>query len=67
MLSAEEKERLVVLAAKLSRNRGCFSAPKGVKEKKGLGDVVAAMTSAVGIRPCKGCKRRQAWLNKIRW
>jgi hypothetical protein len=30
----------------------------------GLGDVVAAFTSALGIKPCGGCKQRQEWLNK---
>lgn len=29
----------------------------------GLGDVVAAGTKAVGIKPCAPCKRRQAALN----
>jgi hypothetical protein len=29
----------------------------------GLGDVVAAVTKAVGIKPCGGCKERQAALN----
>ena len=32
---------------------------------RGLGDVVAAVTSAVGIRPCSGCKKRQEALNKL--
>ena len=32
---------------------------------RGLGDVVAAVTSAVGIRPCGGCKKRQEALNKL--
>lgn len=31
---------------------------------RGLGDVVAAVTSAVGIQPCGGCKGRQEGLNK---
>jgi hypothetical protein len=30
----------------------------------GLGDTIAKATSAVGIKPCDGCKRRQAWLNR---
>jgi hypothetical protein len=30
----------------------------------GLGDRIAAATKAVGIRPCAGCRRRQAWLNR---
>jgi len=32
---------------------------------RGLGDVVAAATSAVGIAPCGGCKERQAALNRL--
>lgn len=32
---------------------------------RGLGDVVAAATSAVGIKPCGGCKKRQEALNKL--
>lgn len=30
----------------------------------GLGDVVAAATKRVGIKPCQGCQRRQALLNQ---
>lgn len=30
----------------------------------GLGDVIAAATSAVGIKPCPKCKQRQAALNR---
>lgn len=32
---------------------------------RGLGDLVARVTSAVGIKPCGGCKGRQDTLNKI--
>ncbi len=32
---------------------------------RGLGDVVAAATKAVGIKPCGGCKKRQAKLNAL--
>lgn len=35
------------------------------KKIKGLGDVVATVTSAVGIEPCEGCKKRQEKLNKL--
>jgi hypothetical protein len=31
----------------------------------GLGDVIARMTRAVGIKPCGGCKQRQEALNKL--
>lgn len=30
----------------------------------GLGDVVSRVTYAVGIRPCGGCERRAAALNR---
>ncbi len=30
---------------------------------RGLGDVVAKVTAAVGVQPCGGCKKRQAQLN----
>jgi hypothetical protein len=29
-----------------------------------VGDAIAAATSAVGVRPCGGCKRRQEKLNR---
>ena len=31
----------------------------------GLGDTFAKATKAVGIKPCGGCKKRQAALNKL--
>ena len=31
---------------------------------RGLGDVIASATKAVGIMPCSGCARRQELLNK---
>jgi hypothetical protein len=31
----------------------------------GLGDVIAAATSAIGIKPCDECKKRQEKLNKF--
>jgi hypothetical protein len=38
---------------------------KTKKEIQGLGDVVAAVTSAVGIEPCEDCKERQFGLNRL--
>ena len=38
---------------------------KTKKEIQGLGDVVAAVTSAIGIEPCEGCKERQFGLNRL--
>ena len=34
-------------------------------KSRGLGDTVAKITSAVGIRPCGGCKKRQTVLNTM--
>ena len=42
----------------------CVERP--AREKwTGLGDVIASATSAVGIKPCGGCKQRQEALNKL--
>jgi len=37
---------------------------KSTVDGKGIGDTVAAVTTAAGIKPCGGCKKRQAALNK---
>lgn len=37
----------------------------GLQRQVGLGDVVAGMTRAVGIKPCPPCKRRQDALNRL--
>ena len=34
------------------------------KASRGVGDTIAKVTSAVGIKPCGGCKKRQQMLNK---
>ena len=34
------------------------------KRPLGLGDVVAWVTSKLGIEKCPGCKRREGWLNR---
>jgi len=35
------------------------------KKIKGLGDVVAKITEAVGIEPCEGCNKRKEKLNQL--
>ena len=35
------------------------------KKNKGLGDVIANITSAVGIEPCDGCNKRKEKLNQL--
>ena len=39
--------------------RNCPKAPS-----RGLGDTVAKITRAIGIKPCGGCKKRQRILNE---
>ena len=41
--------------------RSCSAYNSGMR---GVGDLVAKATSAVGIKPCSGCKQRQEWLNE---
>ena len=40
-------------------------APIVVQVSRGLGDTIAKLTTAVGIKPCGGCKERQKLLNKL--
>jgi hypothetical protein len=35
-----------------------------VEKEIGLGDAIKRVTSAIGIRPCGGCKQRAAALNR---
>ena len=35
------------------------------KKIKGLGDVIANVTSAVGIESCDGCNKRKEKLNRL--
>jgi len=38
---------------------------EGKPKSKGLGDTVAKITKAVGIKPCGACKKRQKKLNRL--
>lgn len=35
------------------------------KKSRGLGDTIAKITKAIGIAPCKKCKKRQKKLNEL--
>lgn len=37
----------------------------GKPPSRGLGDTIAKVTKAVGIKPCPACKRRQEKLNQL--
>ncbi len=41
------------------------SSPPAPARWRGLGDVIASATKAVGIKPCGGCRKRQAKLNAL--
>jgi hypothetical protein len=64
-ISKEELEQMRRLIKENHPNEACFGQEKTVQKVRGLGDIVAAATSALGIKPCGGCKRRQSWLNKL--
>lgn len=34
-------------------------------KSRGLGDTIAKIITAIGIKPCGGCKKRQALLNRL--
>ena len=33
-------------------------------QSRGLGDTVAKITKAVGVKPCGKCEKRRGWLNR---
>lgn len=51
-----------VMADLPNRNKGTWTPPGPARP--GIGDAVARATKAVGIKPCAGCRRRQAALNR---
>lgn len=57
MVEASADGTVKVLSFTPSTNR---AAPM-----RGLGDAVARVTSAVGVKPCGGCKKRQEALNRL--
>jgi hypothetical protein len=43
----------------------CARCPKYDGPPRGVGDVIAKVTTAIGIKPCEPCKARQAALNRV--
>lgn len=43
----------------------CRACPSYDGPARGLGDIVATVTHAVGIAPCGGCQKRRERLNEI--
>ena len=44
---------------------GVYVQADGSYQSRGLGDTIAKVTSAVGIKPCRGCNERIEKLNKL--
>lgn len=42
----------------------CLRCPQYDGPARGVGDVVAKITKAVGIKPCGGCAKRRAAMNQ---
>lgn len=53
-----DPERRRVLSVKAHRT--CRNS-----RSRGLGDTIAKTTKRIGIKPCGGCKKRQAALNRM--
>jgi len=61
-MNAKEKKES---AGKVERQPHRIRLPGFIKEEEiGLGDVVIKVTYAMGIKPCAGCERRAAALNR---
>jgi hypothetical protein len=37
--------------------------PDWQQQSRGLGDAIARVTASLGVKSCKGCRKRQGWLN----
>lgn len=46
------------------KNQSFEETRKQILKSRGLGDTIAKMTKAIGIKQCSGCKKRQRWLNE---
>lgn len=51
--------------AEQSKQKPRLTIPWWNDQAVGAGDVVAAATKAVGIKPCGGCERRRKALNRL--
>lgn len=48
----------------IKRGKQMIVRPLRKTKSRGVGDTIAKVTRAVGIKPCGGCKKRQKWLNE---
>ena len=73
-MDEKTRARMKALAESKVANQGLLPVTEPTEQKpgqappgrwRGLGDVVASATQAVGITPCVPCKKRQERLNKL--
>ena len=61
-MSSEKKKEPI---GKAEREPHRIRLPGFIKEEEiGLGDVIKKVTYAMGIKPCAGCEKRAATLNR---
>lgn len=48
-----------------SKSKLVVSVPRSAARGMRLGDLVAQVSKAVGVKPCNGCKKRQRSLNRF--
>lgn len=61
-MADETTHKIIPLTLKVP-NQGKSNVKLVRVPMRGLGDVIAKVTSAVGIKPCVGCGKRQEVLN----
>ena len=44
---------------------GNLRAPSGASKRRGLGDLLKVLTTALGVKPCGGCDKRAEKLNRL--
>jgi hypothetical protein len=64
-LASEERQRLEACASSrtdkwIDVHKDCYK-----NRSRGLGDTIAKVTSAMGIKPCGDCKERQKMFNEL--
>jgi hypothetical protein len=45
--------------------RGIATVKTQLSPSRGLGDTIAKVTKAIGMKPCSGCSKRQRKLNSL--
>jgi len=64
MMNENEKKRMLEIEKFIQEDQA-KKLKIAEQRSKGLGDTIAKVTKAVGIKPCGGCKKRQEKLNKM--